>query len=207
MEEEKREDVATTVRNVKRELHAMMNGPVSQSMRAKGLAYKVNFGVELTRLRTLATELPHSYALAAALWKEDVRECRLLAGMVMPPEAFGADLAELWLEQMRYTEEVDATVFHLLQNEPYAGQKAFEWIASERPLARYAGYQLLRRLFMRGMRLTSRDAGEFLDHAATDLHDTTQHAVRVAAYKTLLSYMEQGIPEERQGNKVLETLS
>ena len=60
-----------------------MNGPVSQSMREKGLAYKVNFGVELPRLREMAEEWPHNYELAAALWKENIRECRLLAGMLM----------------------------------------------------------------------------------------------------------------------------
>ena len=79
-----------------------MNGPVSQSMREKGLAYKVNFGVELPRLREMAEEWPHNYELAAALWKENIRECRLLAGMLMPTEDFPADLAELWVEQMNF---------------------------------------------------------------------------------------------------------
>ena len=78
-----------------------MNGPVSQSMREKGLTYKVNFGVELPRLREMAEEWPHNYELAAALWKENIRECRLLAGMLMPTEDFPADLAELWVEFSR----------------------------------------------------------------------------------------------------------
>lgn len=193
--------------HIKRALHGMMNGPVSMSMRQKGLAYKIIFGVELPRLQEYAAELPHNYALAAALWHEDIRECRLLAGMLMPRHSFSEDLADEWLRSMRYAEEVDATILHLLQYQSYAGGKVFEWISSELPLHRYAGYQLLGRLYMRGMRLTTRDAHECLDHITSDLHDATHPLVRKAAYKTLLRYMEQGIPEERMGQKVLDSIN
>ena len=44
------------IREIKKNLRGVMNGPVSQSMREKGLAYKVNFGVELPRLREMAQE-------------------------------------------------------------------------------------------------------------------------------------------------------
>ena len=40
---------AEAVREVKHLLRAAMNGPLSQSMRQKGLAYRVIFGVELPR--------------------------------------------------------------------------------------------------------------------------------------------------------------
>lgn len=98
------------VRDIKRSLRGVMNGITSRSMRDKGLAYKVNFGVELPRLCRLAEEFPHDYHLAAALWKEDIRECRLLAAMLMPSETFGEDLADLWVEQMRFVEEAECTV-------------------------------------------------------------------------------------------------
>ena len=96
------ETITEQLRNIKRSLRGVMNGPVSASMREKGLTYKVNFGVELPRLQQMAAGLPHTYELAAALWKEDIRECRLLAGMLMPVEAFGDDLAEVWVEQMHF---------------------------------------------------------------------------------------------------------
>ena len=114
------------VRQIKREFHLMMNGVVSQSMREKGLHYRTNFGVELTRLQSFATELPHTAPLASALWKEQVRECRLLAPMLMPVEEFEADMAELWVEQMVYPEEAECTVLHLFQHLSYASTKAFE---------------------------------------------------------------------------------
>ena len=38
-------DLNEQLRTIKRSLRGVMNGPVSHSMREKGLTYKVNFGV------------------------------------------------------------------------------------------------------------------------------------------------------------------
>ena len=78
--------VESQIQEIRRALRSMMSGPVSSSMREKGLAYKLNFGVDAVRLRQLADQLPHTHELSAALWKEDVRELRLLAAMEQPEE-------------------------------------------------------------------------------------------------------------------------
>ena len=196
------ESVQAQVREVKAELRGLMNGPVSQSMRAKGLAYRVIFGVELPRLVAMAQTLPHDYALAAALWLEDIRECRLLAAMLMPAERMDAELADVWLEQMHYPEEAEACVLYLWSRCAWASGYVFRLLSDERPLARYAGYTLLRRLFALGRRLTTRDAQEFLDHAAADLHGE-RRLLQTAAYKTLLRYADCGLPEQRMAEGLM----
>ena len=88
--------LAEQLRMIKRSLRGVMNGPVSASMREKGLNYKIIFGVELPRLQAMANEFPHTYELAAALWKENIRECRLLAGMLeCPPKVWTSELARI----------------------------------------------------------------------------------------------------------------
>ena len=191
------------LRDIKARLRSAMNGPVSQSMREKGLTYKVNFGVELPRLREMADELPHTYELAAALWKEDIRECRLLAAMLMPVADFPEDLADLWVEQMRFTEEAECTVLHLFSRLPYASSKAFVWIACEGRFFRLCGWLLLARLFMQGARPAPRDADELLDQAQTELRGTDLTLAR-AAHKTLLRFMDLGEEENRKGETALE---
>lgn len=185
---------------VKRSLHGMMNGVVSSSMRNKGLNYKINFGVELPRLQEFAERLPHTYQMAAALWKERIRECRLLAPMLMPKEEFSADLAEIWIEQLQYTEEADALVFYLLHFMPYASEAAYQWIADERTMWRYVGYNVMARLFEDGLKPNKKDIDEFLDHCKTDLHDLE---VQKAAYNALKKFMRQGLMQERLGEKLL----
>ena len=159
------EELADQLRFIKQSLRGMMNGVLSQSMREKGLTYKVNFGVEMPRLCEFAAELPHTSALAAALWKEDIRECRLLAGLLQPIEAFPADLAEVWVEQMRFPEEAAFTVLHLFSRLPYASTVAFEWVAREEEMFQLCGWLLLGRLMAQGMQPAPRDRQELLDQA------------------------------------------
>jgi 3-methyladenine DNA glycosylase AlkD len=200
---DQKEDTAQQVRDVKRLLRAAMNGPVSQSMREKGLTYRVNFGVELPRLQAMAEDLPHTYALAAALWKEDVRECRLLAAILMPTEAFAEDLADVWVEQMHFQEEAEWTVLHLFARLPYASAKVFEWLARDDRWARLCGLLLMVRLLMQGARPAPRDVAELIDQAAAELRGT-DYALRQAAYKLLLRLAELGEEEERTVDGILE---
>ena len=199
------ETITEQLRNIKRSLRGVMNGPVSASMREKGLTYKVNFGVELPRLQQMAAGLPHTYELAAALWKEDIRECRLLAGMLMPVEAFGDDLAEVWVEQMHFVEEAECTVMHLFARAPWASDKAFQWIASPHAMHELCGYLLLARLFMQGREPSLRDLDEFLDQAATALRSDNLPVAR-AAYKALLKLADLGPMQEAAADKVLAAL-
>lgn len=190
--------VAEQLRYVKRGLRGVMNGPVSEQMRNMGLTYRVNFGVELPRLREMSAELPHTYDLAAALWKEDIRECRLLAAMLMPSEAFTEDLAEVWVEQMRFPEEAQCTVQHLFARRPYAGAAAFRWIAREERMFRLCGWLLLSRLMMNGAVPAPRDVDALLDHAATELA-AADRPLAAAAHRALLRLAET---DEENGKRV-----
>ena len=47
-------DIKEQLTAIKTQLRLSMNGAVSQSMREKGLVYKLNFGVELPRIKMIA---------------------------------------------------------------------------------------------------------------------------------------------------------
>lgn len=205
MESMDTETTAAQVRDVKRRLRGVMNGPVSQSMREKGLTYKVNFGVELPRLRDMAASLPHTRRLAAALWKEDIRECRLLAAMLQPADDFLPEVADIWVEQMRFPEEAECTVMHLFARLPYASLKLFEWVAREERMFRLCGWLLAARLFMQGMMPVGRDEEELLDQMAAELRGTDR-TVCGAARKALLRYMELGEGQADRGERLLAGL-
>ena len=199
-------DLPSLLRYIKRSLHGMMNGVASASMRQKGLQYKVNFGVELPRLQAWAAELPHTYELAAALWKEDIRECRLLAAMLMPVERFDTELAQVWVEQMRFAEEAECTAMHLLCRVPGISQKAFEWIASAEAIPQVCGYMVLARLFMQGAAPCERDGAEFLDQAAAALAPAADALVARAAGKAVMKYMQLSTACEAAAEQMLQAL-
>ena len=63
-----KETLHQQLKDIKTRLRLSMNGAVSQSMREKGLVYKLNFGVELPRIKSIAADYGKDHALAQALW-------------------------------------------------------------------------------------------------------------------------------------------
>ena len=63
--------ITEQLKDIKTQLRLSMNWAVSQSMREKGLLYKLNFGVELPRIKMIAEGYEKNHDLAQALWKEN----------------------------------------------------------------------------------------------------------------------------------------
>ena len=81
-------EIHETIREIKSKFRLFMNGVVSQSMREKGFDYKLNFGIEYPRIKEIAAEYEPNHELAQALWKENIRECKIMAGLLQPVETF-----------------------------------------------------------------------------------------------------------------------
>ena len=80
-----KQETQDKLKQIKQRFRLMMNGMASQSMREKGLGYSINWGISLPALKTLAEEYGKDYDLAIELWKENIRECKILATLIMPP--------------------------------------------------------------------------------------------------------------------------
>lgn len=144
-----------------------MNGMVSQSMREKGMEYKLNFGIEYPRIKEIAAGYEPDHELAQALWKENIRECKILAGLLQPADTFYQEIADIWIEGMDYPELAEYTVMNLFQRLPYASEVVFRWMADEREMFQLCGFLLMARLLMKGEKLNERAEAEFLDQACT----------------------------------------
>ena len=120
-------DIKEQLKDIKTQLRLSMNGAVSQSMREKGLVYKLNFGVELPRIKMIAESYEKNHDLAQALWKEDIRECKILAGMLQPIETFYPEIADIWVENIRNIEIAELTCMNLFQHLPYAPAKSLRF--------------------------------------------------------------------------------
>ncbi len=181
---------------IKRSFRLVMDGQTAQSMRDKGAAYKLNWGAAIPMLRTMADEIEQDYELAIELWKADVRECKILATMLMPPECVSTELADLWMEQTPTQEIAEQATFNLYRHLPFAAEKAYRWMADERPLYQLCGFHLLTRLFMEGREPNTRGINEFIDQALAALQGSDL-AVKKAARQTLIRFAELGLVYER----------
>ena len=198
-------EVNDTIREIKKQFRLFMNGVVSQSMREKGLDYKVNFGIELPRLKEIASKFEKNHDVAQALWKENIRECKIVAGLLQPVDTFYPDIADIWVEDMRYPEIAELTVMNLFQHLPYASEKAFEWIAHEEPYFQFCGYMLVARLLMKYGELNERAENELLDQVVPALSGESGFVFR-AASTALRKYASQSKENARKVRGVLISL-
>ena len=184
------------VKDIKQSFRQMMDGAVAQSMRNKGVDYRLNWGATLPRLREKADEMGKDYDLAIALWKEDVRECKILATMLMPPEKMLPEVADIWMEQTTSLEIAEQAAFNLYQYLPYAGEKAYQWLASSDDLPQICGYHVLSRLFARKMEPNERGINEFIDQALSALQSPNL-SLRKAALQSVVRFSELGLMYDR----------
>ena len=208
-------DIHDVVKEIKQSFRLMMDGAVAQSMRDKGLNYHLNWGATLPRLQAKAEEirllvigsrlLVNLYDLSIALYKENVRECKILASMLMPPDEVLPEVIDIWQEQIPTQEIAEQLAFNLYQHLPFAADKAYQWIASDKEYDQLCGFHVLSRLFMNGQEPNERGINEYLDQALCALQGPYP-AVRKAAMQSLQRFAELGLLYERLAKSATKSI-
>ena len=203
------DDIQQQVKEIKQSFRLAMDGATAQSMRQKGLDYHLNWGVTLPRLQEMAREIasghPPLYQLALALWKENVRECKILATMLMPPDEMLPEVADIWMEQVPTVEVAEQAAFNLFQRLPYAAEKAFLWLSSPDDLPQICGYHVLSRLFLRRQEFNERAINEFVDQSLCALQSANP-LLQKAAMQALIRFSEMGLVYERIARSAIRTI-
>ena len=194
------------IKEIKQSFRQMMDGAVAKSMRDKGVDYKLNWGATLPRLKAMADEFGKNYDLAIALWKENVRECKILATMIMPPEQMLPEVTDIWMEQITTQELAEQAAFNLFQYLPFAPEKAYTWMASEKELYQLCGFHILSRLFMDKREPNERGINEFIDQALVALQGPSL-PVRKAAMSAMQRFAELGLVYQRIANSAIKQIN
>ncbi len=224
------------VKEIKQSFRQMMDGATAQSMRQKGLDYHLNWGATIPRLREMSEEVKVNsvkfatatettaetnstlYALSSKLWKENVRECKILATMLMPPDEMLPEVADIWMEQTPTVEIAEQAAFNLYQHLPYAADTAFLWLASPDNLPQLCGYHILSRLFMHKQEFNERAINEFLDQAITAIQSASistegaatnvcpPSALQKAAMQAVIHFAGMSIMHERLAKSAIRSI-
>ena len=206
--------VPSKVKEIKQSFRQMMDGSIAQSMRDKGLNYHLNWGATLPRLQEMAKEIANSqtpiansqYDLAIALWKENVRECKILATLLMPADKMLPEVVDIWMEQIPSQEIAEQVAFNLWQYLPFAPEKAYQWMASDKEYDQLCGFHVLTRLFMNHQEPNERGINEYLDQMVAALQGSFP-SVRKAAMQSVLRFAELGLVYERMAKSVLKSIN
>ena len=155
-----------------------MNGVASAAMRQTE-DYRVNWGVELPRLQEIAAEFGKHHELAQALWKESVRECKILAALIQPIDTFCEELADIWVENIHTAEIAQIVSLHLFQHLPYATNQAFCWIASDNEIRQLCGLSTIYHI-VRRREMQERSVEELYDQAQSMSESSNMYVRRLA---------------------------
>ena len=162
-----------------------MNGVTAQSLREKGVSYHLNWGASLLHLQEMAREYEPSRELAILLWNDNIRECKILATMLMPIEHFTKELALQWIEQTPTQEIAEIASKQLFCKLPYAKDLAFLLL----PALHHSPFSLIYAYCIVGSLpdLSEEEKQQAISHARSTIDDTALPlSVRHAAHNALL---------------------
>lgn len=148
------------MQTVKRMFYALRNGVLAAQMRAGGLNYQINFGLNLPQIKGVAADINNwqlpsmeLLELANSLWANaTTRESRLLAPMVFPADLMTHNLAIEWMRQAQTTEIADQLCHSLLRKLPFSAFLPGEILstAEATDLNRYTALRLALNLLIGG---------------------------------------------------------
>ena len=85
--------------------------------------------------------------------------------MLMPPQEFLPEMADIWIDEIPTDEVAQILCMQLISKEPWCATAAFEWIASTSAMRQLCGFLCLARLLQQGAQLQERSAEELKDQA------------------------------------------
>lgn len=155
--------VEDKIKEIRNRLRLAMNGVTSTSMQEKGIVYKLNFGVPYPEIKQIASSVEPDVELAAALWKEDIREFKILATLLYPAAAFTTGMAKQWVKEIPYLEIAEACSKNLFCKIPDVETLTLGLIYNvEDEYARTVAYLVWCELFREGKELIAPIRAAFL---------------------------------------------
>lgn len=173
------------LQQIRADLRRSMNGIASKSMREKGLNYKMNFGVDIPRLREFSKKYPVDTQLADLLWKQETRELKILATMLCPASEFKIEKAETWVKEIPNQEIREQVCMNLFQKLNFADKLVQNWADSTDEEIRTSGYWLFARLLIIKSDLVNKiDEKRLVDKMISDL-SSGSYLLRLSAQNAL----------------------
>lgn len=127
------------VQRIIQEINRHMNGPVSESLTQRGFSYKVNYGVSIPELKSIARKYTGNHELALALYEEDIRECKLIASMIDDPKKVTGEQIDNWAQSFNNHEIVEQVCSNLIWKADCALSRSIEWCISGNEYLQKAG--------------------------------------------------------------------
>ena len=103
-------------------------------------------------------------------------------------------------------EIAEQAALNLFQYLPYAPQKAYQWIATDKEYYQLCGFHILTRLFRNNQEPNERGINEYIDQLLSVLQGA-KLSVRKAAMQSVYSFAELGLVYQRLAKSALRSIN
>lgn len=161
-----------------------MNGVISTSMRQKGMNYKLIFGVPIPEIKHIAAAHEPDVELARALWKEDVREMKILATLLFPAGSMTQEEALAWMREIPYPEIAEQCCNNLFPTVEQPDQLALKFLADKKsPFGRMCGFLLWAQLFKKNLAVEKSRVEAFLAECTCTMHPDVEAGATASSWQ------------------------
>lgn len=161
-----------------------MNGVISTSMRQKGMNYKLIFGVPIPEIKHIAAAHEPDAELARALWKEDVREMKILATLLFPAGSMTQEEALAWMREIPYPEIAEQCCNNLFPTVEQPDQLALKFLADKKsPFGRMCGFLLWAQLFKKNLAVEKSRVEAFLAESTCTIHPDVEAGATASSWQ------------------------
>ena len=161
-----------------------MNGVISTSMRQKGMNYKLIFGVPIPEIKHIAAAHEPDAELARALWKEDVREMKILATLLFPAGSMTQEEALAWMREIPYPEIAEQCCNNLFPTVEQPDQLALKFLADKKsPFGRMCGFLLWEQLFKKNLAVEKSRVEAFLAECTCTIHPDVEAGATASSWQ------------------------
>lgn len=184
------------------------NGDVSDMMENKGIKYKLNWGLSVIQLRSIASQFEPDHLLAMKLWNKEWRETMILSTMLDEPDLVTEEQMDFHTKSFENIEIAEQSSANLYVKTKFAFVKALEWCRGKKHLIRYTGIHLMGRLAITEKKAIDEMFDPFFEELQTLAKDERLHTVfyrTVIALGTRSEYLNQKTIELAQSLQLINS--
>lgn len=129
-----------------RKIKLLQNGEVAESMKQRGVVYKLNLGASVISLQKLAAQYQPDHLLALKLWNKQWRETMILATLLEKTDEVTENQMDFWVKQIQHVEMAEQLAMNLFSKTPCAFKKAMDYCLGKKNLSKITGLLMMGRL-------------------------------------------------------------
>jgi hypothetical protein len=149
------------ISQIRKKVFLARDGANVDSLRQRGINYKMVYGVPIITLRKIAANYFPDKEIADILWKEDNRELKIISTLTQDPDSF--EDANQWVDEINNLELAEQATMNLFCKLPDAIRLAKNWVQSDKLYVKNCGFLLYTRLFSQNIPINGEDTVIYFD--------------------------------------------